>query len=143
MCSSNARKLERQRIQNALDQKLEQFLQHAVQSENLSKTELNCLLQPIKWLLWKIWLKIFVKAILVAIVGYVCVQKIEFINCNLSAIGRLLMIQVIPYWDWSLLYNEKCLISTVPMLYGTTAPKKNENRKSFGNDCVVCENMGE
>uniref|UniRef100_A0A1A9X3L2 OBP47-like domain-containing protein n=1 Tax=Glossina brevipalpis TaxID=37001 RepID=A0A1A9X3L2_9MUSC len=59
----------------------------------------------------------------------------------LSAIGRLFLIQLIPYWNWSTLYNENCLIETrsnamTSMMTTNDALRSSEMEEE---NCVLCE----
>lgn len=67
------------------------------------------------------------------------VYYVQLLNWNASAIGRIVMIKLLRYWDWQYLYNSNCLIS---------APKKPlDNDVGYlidddvGEYCESCENL--
>uniref|UniRef100_A0A182YP40 Uncharacterized protein n=1 Tax=Anopheles stephensi TaxID=30069 RepID=A0A182YP40_ANOST len=67
------------------------------------------------------------------------VYYVPSVNWHVTAIGRLLMIEMLPYWDWTPLYRGKCLIAKAKEGVGS---KKFEPPISFPDDCVVCRNFG-
>uniref|UniRef100_A0A182UWR1 Uncharacterized protein n=1 Tax=Anopheles merus TaxID=30066 RepID=A0A182UWR1_ANOME len=66
------------------------------------------------------------------------VYYIPWVNWQVTAVGRLIMIELLPYWDWTPLYRGKCLIAKAKE---TDAPKKYAPITSFPEDCVVCRNF--
>lgn len=62
-----------------------------------------------------------------------------------SAIGRLLLIQVLPYWNWTPLYNSRCLIErTVANMDGVPSTTKiSERNETEAANCALCETLGE
>jgi hypothetical protein len=56
----------------------------------------------------------------------------ETFSWNLSAIGRIALIKILPYWDWTHLKNEKCLIAKY--ISPTTLSEISFN-------CDLCENI--
>ncbi|RZB94438.1 hypothetical protein BDFB_009351 [Asbolus verrucosus] len=55
----------------------------------------------------------------------------ETISWHLSALGRIFLIKLLPYWDWTVLKNEKCLL---PKSTSSILPEINFN-------CDLCENI--
>lgn len=67
----------------------------------------------------------------------------DTVNWFLSALGRLFLIQLLPYWNWSDLYNAKCLIEK-PL-------KEDSNRisntklgryETEKENCLLCDTIG-
>ncbi|XP_050071471.1 uncharacterized protein LOC126559366 [Anopheles maculipalpis] len=90
----------------------------------------------------RLWYKWFVRRLVVAVcLMAIClaVCYIPSVNWHASAVGRLLMIEMLPYWDWTPLYRSKCLVAKAKE---STASKKIEPTVSFPDDCVVCRNFG-
>lgn len=85
----------------------------------------------------------FYKSVLKWIFGFILivalVYYIPILNWNVSAIGRLVMLQLLQYWDWTYLYSADCLIPSLNLL------KNVENTKTFDTsiiNCDYCENIG-
>uniref|UniRef100_A0A1B0ALJ9 Uncharacterized protein n=1 Tax=Glossina palpalis gambiensis TaxID=67801 RepID=A0A1B0ALJ9_9MUSC len=57
----------------------------------------------------------------------------------LSAIGRLFLIQLTPYWNWSPLYNAKCLLQTGDNPTTMTVPVALSFSEVDDENCVLCE----
>lgn len=97
------------------------------------KKILNLLQKKLRLYFWlKIFLILLIFLILIGLFYY-----ITFLNWNLSAIGRIFLIKILPLWNWKNFYNQKCLIKW----NDNTLPRQ----KSFQlnqDDCAVCENYG-
>lgn len=67
----------------------------------------------------------------------------DTLNWFLSAVGRLLLIELLPYWNWSELYNAKCLIEKPlkadPNQMSTTKLARYETDKA---NCLLCDTIG-
>lgn len=121
-----------------LDQDFELFFIEC-KKQNLTNQEMQKLLNPLKWILWKIWIVKYLK--IFVILGAICysIYYIDFLSWHFCAIGRILMIKALPFWNWEKLYNAKCLIE-FPM----QSPQSQTRKVSlYEYDCVVCENFGE
>lgn len=77
-------------------------------------------------------LKIGVFAMFFLLTLYI-VCTTETISWHLSAIGRILMIKLLPFYDWTSLRNEICLIKR---------PQSNIIEQN-GPNCVLCESVDE
>ncbi|XP_059619517.1 uncharacterized protein LOC132263644 [Phlebotomus argentipes] len=64
--------------------------------------------------------------------------QVAVINWNIVAIGRLLLIKLLPMWNWTHLHYTKCLLE-YPV--ETLAPKTSKHDLSEKIDCSVCENI--
>lgn len=64
------------------------------------------------------------------------INFIPWINWTLCAIGRLILIELLPYWKWTDLYDKKCLWE----------PNKGVQETFVLNkaliDCSICERFG-
>nr|XP_019531632.2 uncharacterized protein LOC109403282 [Aedes albopictus] len=123
----------------ALDQEFESIVQ-AIGSMELSDCEIYKVFAPLRWHLFRRkWVK-RLKLVAVAVVVALAVYHIPFLNWNASAVGRLAMIKVLPYWDWRPLYKERCLLKDFPGV----VQKQSEPQRPFAlplDDCAVCENI--
>lgn len=90
-----------------------------------------------------------VACVVLAVFGALCLlyNWCDEFSWFVSAIGRLLLIQVLPYWDWTPLYNSRCLIERTvykvdePNVAPTT--KISERYETEATNCVLCETLGE
>lgn len=73
------------------------------------------------------YLKYFLCIVICIVLLYFLAQN-DRVSWHLSAVGRILMIKLLPYWNWEKLSNEKCLIPN----YMYTMPKPTL-------DCTLCE----
>uniref|UniRef100_A0A182K5U1 Uncharacterized protein n=1 Tax=Anopheles christyi TaxID=43041 RepID=A0A182K5U1_9DIPT len=116
-----------------------QELLEAIKKVNPSDSALYDAFAPVRKRIWRRrcirWLYGTVCLLAICLAVY----YIPWVNWHVTAIGRLIMIKLLPYWDWTPLYRDKCLIAKVKE---TTAPKKYEPIASFPDDCVVCRNFG-
>lgn len=101
--------------------------------QNLSSEEMKFLLEPLRKIIFKNWLsrnfrRMFI--LLIVILVLYSIVQIDTVAWHLSAVGRIGMIYILPYWNWEKLMNEKCLF------YGH---KTEDNVKHF--DCTLCESI--
>ncbi|XP_014095427.3 uncharacterized protein [Bactrocera oleae] len=88
-----------------------------------------------------------VACVVLAVFGALCLlyNWCDEFSWFVSAIGRLLLIQVLPYWDWTPLYNSRCLIERTvykvdePNVAPTT--KISERYETEATNCVLCETL--
>lgn len=76
------------------------------------------------------YLRYLIILLLIIIIFYY-LTYFEFVSWNLSAIGRIVLIQLLPYWDWRHLKNDQCFLDNF------IKPKIENSELSF--DCVFCE----
>uniref|UniRef100_A0A182WVB8 Uncharacterized protein n=1 Tax=Anopheles quadriannulatus TaxID=34691 RepID=A0A182WVB8_ANOQN len=78
----------------------------------------------------RIWRKKCIRwlsgAVCLAAIG-LAVYYIPWVNWQVTAVGRLIMIELLPYWDWTPLYRGKCLIAKAKE---TDAPKNPRTAKA-------------
>uniref|UniRef100_A0A8W7N6D2 Uncharacterized protein n=1 Tax=Anopheles atroparvus TaxID=41427 RepID=A0A8W7N6D2_ANOAO len=123
------------------DSNLEASLQEllkAIEKAKLQEQELYKLFAPVRWRLWrKIVLRWFTGIVIVLVVC-MGIYYVPTVNWHVTAVGRLVMIELLPYWNWTPLYRAKCLIAKSSE---TVLPGKYEILPSFPDDCVVCQNL--
>ncbi|XP_061392563.1 uncharacterized protein LOC133328030 [Musca vetustissima] len=112
-----------------------------LRKEKFSDREIQEICKPLYRYQRKEILKKYCKLLLGCFVFYALIQWCDCFNWFVSALGRLVLIQILPIWNWPALYNAKCLIER---------PLNNENIRT-GNDvsypvvengnCLLCENI--
>lgn len=121
-----------------MNEEFEEFFLHCQKVTNSNQKEIEKVLRPLKLYLWKQQLKKYLK-IFLAFAAICCgIYYVDTLNWYFCGIGRLVMIKLLPVWDWRNFENAKCLIA------------KSETQKitggSFGSinekDCRVCEHFG-
>lgn len=88
------------------------------------------LLKPVRRAKLVKHLKICIFSMFVLLLLYV-VCSTEQVSWHLSAIGRIFMIKLLPFYDWTQLRNENCLI------------KRTNSKMEQRFDCVLCEAVDE
>lgn len=93
----------------------------------------------------KRWLS-FLLPLIALVILWNCSDTFQWI---VSAIGRLLLIQLLPYWNWTELDRKDCLIGFPLPLFSTdfTAQIYDQSRNDFstGNNyenCILCQEIG-
>lgn len=81
---------------------------------------------------WK-QIKIELNFMILIVMTYILYNNCDAIAWFFSAIGKILLIQLLPYWDWTHLYNRNCLIENV---------KNIESSPYIFDDCTSCINGG-
>ncbi|XP_059054819.1 uncharacterized protein LOC131848882 [Achroia grisella] len=79
----------------------------------------------------KRWTRVVLFVIMVAAVGYTVVQTDTF-QWHASAVARVMLIKMLPIWDWTPLYYNKCLIQR-------SEPQNLDNNVISTTDCIACE----
>lgn len=75
----------------------------------------------------------------------VTVYYVPLVNANLSAIGRIFLIKLLPVWNWERLTDERCLLGPLftKNMYVTDADNQFTSAPQlYKDDCVLCENNG-
>lgn len=102
-------------------------------SRNLSSTEMKVICKYLeRKTLWK-QLRIEINFMIVIILIYLIYINCEVFAWYITALGRIFLIQLLPYWDWTYLYNQQCLIENI---------KTTENLRYYSNDCPACNSGG-
>lgn len=104
------------------------------------QNDIQRILTPLRKKIMLSWMRKYLG--FVAIFSTIClfIYYIDFLNWHFSAVGRLLMMKVLPFWNWKKLYNARCLISKdLPSNLGKISRKSSLRLE----DCIPCENLGE
>lgn len=122
-----------------LNSELESLLADANENDEVVKYLQNHLRYLMLCRFFK-WL--FIISVVMGIVG-ASIYYISTLNWNASAIGRLMLIKwVLPFYDWTPIYNSRCLIEN----WQTDKPTGNDAMKAYDDfskdDCAVCESLG-
>lgn len=121
-----------------MEVEFEEFFQSLGNLKNLSEREIEDVLQPLKFHFWIEWLKKFAKVLV--LVASICfaIYYVDTLNWYFCAIGRILLIKILPLWDWRYLANSKCLIAK------SSSEKVFKESENFNvKDCRGCEHFGE
>ncbi|XP_055678156.1 uncharacterized protein LOC129786925 [Lutzomyia longipalpis] len=124
-------------MNKAFDQEFREFFAK-VHQENFVNSDVKKIYRPLViYLRWRIFRKytaiFFFIGILWALV------QVTVINWNLVAVGRLFLIKLLPFWNWTHLHNAKCLID-YPIALAPNADDHVVGDK-YQFDCSVCENI--
>lgn len=110
-------------------------LHEMLKENNYTPKEIQEFLRPLRFMAYKgyfyRYLRIFLFLLLIFIIGYYLV-KVDFISWQLSAVGRIVMIKILPYWNWQKMAGTKCLINGYQEI---------NEIKQF--DCQLCESIDE
>lgn len=108
--------------------------------KNFNNRQYSEILKPLEYRLWWFWWLKKLKILFSVVIIISAIHNIEFLNLNSTAILRILMIEILPIWNWKYLYNAKCLIKSEP---SQIRYNNNESYNSFiPADCSVCESIG-
>lgn len=104
---------------------------------HLTDAEIRQICQPLlQTIRQKSLVKRFKIAIIITILfaALYVVSNTEAISWHLSAIGRILLIKTLPFYDWTQLRNEYCLLKH---------PTVTENNNNHQPNCILCESVQE
>ncbi|XP_063368303.1 uncharacterized protein LOC134656723 [Cydia amplana] len=76
------------------------------------------------------WTRVFMFLVMVLAIGYT-VSQTETFQWHASAVARIVMIKILPFWDWTPLYYNKCVVDR-------SQPHNLDNLASTA-DCIACE----
>lgn len=79
----------------------------------------------------KRWTRSLLIVIMVLAIGYTVSQTDTF-QWHATATARLLLIKLLPIWDWTPLYYGKCLIER-------SQPQNFDDNMMSPTDCITCE----
>ncbi|XP_052890009.1 uncharacterized protein LOC128298305 [Anopheles moucheti] len=116
-----------------------QELLDAIKKVHPSDRALYDAFAPVRKRIWRKWCLRRLSALMCLTAICLAVCYVPSVNWHVTAIGRLCMIELLPYWDWTPLYRGKCLIAKAKE---STTAKQFEPTVSFPDDCVVCRNFG-
>ncbi|XP_055704482.1 uncharacterized protein LOC129802544 [Phlebotomus papatasi] len=119
----------------ALDQEFQEFFRK-LDEQNLSQKDYQKICRPlIVHLRMKLLKKYFFIALLLVILW--SISQVSVVNWNLVAIGRIILIKLLPFWNWTHLHDAKCLLD-YPLASNTDDHVVSEKPAL---DCSVCENI--
>lgn len=122
-----------------MEVEFEEFFKNLENLKNLSENEIKIILKPLKTFFWIEWLKKLFKIILLVISICFAIYYVDTLNWYFCAIGRILLIKILPLWDWRYLGNSKCLIAK-------SSSERVFKKSEYGfneKDCRGCQNFGE
>lgn len=82
----------------------------------------------------KKWTRVGLIIVMILALGYT-VSQTETAQWHASAVGRIILIKLLPIWDWTPLYYNKCLISK--------AQTDNVEDDFTTINCISCEAISE
>lgn len=103
-------------------------------ARKLSRFQVEVLCLPIYWRFLKQEYGGKFKVLAVVVLLALLINYIPVINWMCSAISRLILISVLPYWKWTDLYDKRCLWKYDEVSRGDVL-------RSNLLDCSVCENF--
>lgn len=83
----------------------------------------------------KRWTRVGLFIIMVLAIGYT-VSTTDTFQWHASALGRILLVKILPLWDWTPLYYNKCLIER-------SQPPALESNLMSPVNCISCEAVSE
>lgn len=137
-------------IKNNLDKEFLDFFTYC-KKQKFNTDEIKIICEPFQKLKIKKffnYLLIFSIIFILLILGYNFINSISWI---ISAIGRLFLIKILPFWNWTEYYNAKCLITSLN--FGNNQ-QQNRNKyygrntmmlgkyETESNNCWLCEHFG-
>ncbi|KAK6643363.1 hypothetical protein RUM43_004868 [Polyplax serrata] len=125
--------MERSEKLKVIDEELLSFYQYC-QNAGFSQSEMEVICAPLTTALRQNNMRRNLKLFALVGIFLVCVytaSEVHSVNTHFTALGRLLMIKMLPIWDWTTMFYETCLISN-PMYKGYSLQKE---------DCLTCETL--
>ncbi|KAG8222106.1 hypothetical protein J437_LFUL000870 [Ladona fulva] len=116
-----------------LDQELMSFYQYCQQA-GFSESEMDKICAPLVATIRKTYLQKILKVTCILLLfasSIYASTKVGIVNVHLTALSRILMIKIIPFWDWTPLFYQSCLVSNP--FYGEFSLTE--------EDCVSCETL--
>nr|XP_022899734.1 uncharacterized protein LOC111413109 isoform X2 [Onthophagus taurus] len=110
-----------------IEKDLNEFYQFCKENR-LSEKEIAQICKPLSERVNNFPFKGYVLKITLILLILYLLSYLELFSWIYSAIGRLFLIELLPYWNWQVLQSEKCLISN-------SKPQNQKNTK----DCSFCE----
>lgn len=126
----------------SIESELAQFVAQCRKQE-FSESEMRSICQPILWHWRLLKLRKWVQWLLLpAVLVYLLWSCCDSCAWTLSALGRLLLIELLPYWDWTPYYNAKCLIERESERSTDWQPKALGRHETLWENCALCEQLG-
>ena len=132
---SYARKMS---LEEEINREFRKFFDNC-KKQKLSPNEMRIICKCLDKNNWWQQFKIELNFIILMVAIYYFYNNCEKFAWSITALGRILLIQLLPYWDWTPLYNKRCLI------------ENSKTYESYGGNlayvdevnCLACENLGE
>lgn len=122
-----------------MDVEFEEFFENLKNSTNLTDDDVKNILKPLTNYFWTNWIKKSLKVFFSVASICLSIYYVDTLNWYFCAIGRILLIKILPLWDWKYLGNSKCLIAK-----SSSEKVYKESESSFNlKDCRGCEHFGE
>ncbi|XP_055858625.1 uncharacterized protein LOC129921029 [Episyrphus balteatus] len=129
-------------MQSEIEKDFENFLNFC-ERKNLTRKDMQQVCEPLfsSWR-WRFWKRVGIVLVALSTIWWLCIN-VEVLNWSLSAIGKLILIELLPYWNWKPLYSAKCLVDKnvpekVESIAATLSLGKYETDKI---NCVLCEKL--
>ncbi|XP_034479912.1 uncharacterized protein LOC117785789 [Drosophila innubila] len=125
-----------------LEHELQEFLEDC-RKQQFSSDEMRYICQPLIWHFrlatlkrWTLWF------LLPILVTYLLWNYCDTCAWTMSAVGRLLLIQLLPYWNWTPYYYNKCLIERAePVRTQMEEPQTLGRHETLWENCALCESL--
>ncbi|KAL7736135.1 hypothetical protein ACLKA6_003686 [Drosophila palustris] len=125
-----------------LERELQEFLADCGK-QKFSDDEMRYICQPLVWHFrlatlkrWTLWFLLPILAV------YLLWNYCDTCAWTASAVGRLLLIQVLPYWNWTPYYYNKCLIERAePAGQHMEQSKTLGRHETLWENCALCESL--
>lgn len=120
-----------------IDKEFEEFFLHCQIITNSDQKEIDKIIKPLKVFLR--WQQVTKCLKVISVLATICcaIYYVDSLNWYFCAAGRLIMIKLLPIWNWTYLHNAKCLVAKTA---GT--PSASPSRTFNEKDCRACEHFG-
>ncbi|EDW73988.1 uncharacterized protein Dwil_GK21690 [Drosophila willistoni] len=117
-----------------MESELKQLLEQC-QKQNFSSEQMSSICEPLIWTMrWNKLKRCFLLGLPLLVIYLIWIYC-DCFSWSLSALFRLFLIQVLPYWNWSNYYNGKCLIAK------DYQPSESPSGSFRWNNCDLCSNL--
>ncbi|XP_013104730.2 uncharacterized protein LOC106085178 [Stomoxys calcitrans] len=123
----------------SLNNDFEEFF-GSLRKEKLSSREIDTICKPLHDYFQRETLKKWSLLALTLVSLFIVLLWCDSCTWFLSALGRELLIQILPFWNWSKLYNTKCLIERASVDLIDNRPSTLKASTDNGN-CLLCEHI--
>lgn len=134
--------MDQQKIIESLNNEFEDFLKFC-KGNSISEKDINRICSSLNYQLeLRQWKKVGLLAGLSFLCIWLCLN-VGFLEWSISAVGRILMIKLLPVYDWTNLYNANCLVSYQTEDLQQVGASSNEDSEEINKrNCALCENLG-
>nr|XP_017008408.2 uncharacterized protein LOC108065062 [Drosophila takahashii] len=121
-----------------MEEELKVFFEECRRQE-FSAKDMLAICRPLIWRIRMARIRKWCLVLLPLVVIYLLWSFSDTFSWSLSAIGRLLLIQILPLWDWTPYYNAKCLISRDQSVQELPPPLG--KHETLWQNCALCEGL--